>query len=284
MPRLAKLAAIVSLAFAPLALASAPPDSVGVEISAAALEAALDSGAQALDARSEYSHKASRLAGARSAGLPSAALRDPSTLRPLPKAALEEIWAKAGIRLAGEIAVYGDETPKGIEEAYFAAFALRLAGADKVSVISRGFSAIEMEGLETEAGEPSAAPASRVSAPATVRQTKIAEALALAKSERPPVFVDFRSREDFERGHIPGALSAPFEDMFAEDGSLKGRESLERVFAGLPKDRPALAYCFTGLKSAGALPILEKLGFEASALEEAWNGWKALGLPVQAGR
>lgn len=281
MLRAALLTALLSLAFP--SSAAPPEDAVGVEIAAEGVEAALAAGAVAVDARSEYSHKSSRLPGAASVGLPSKALRDPATSRALPKKKLEALWAQAGVPLSREILVYGDETPLGVEEAYYAAFALRLAGAAKVQVVSRGFSAIEMEGIETEEGEAKPAAAAEPSRPSTVRQVPIAEALALEKKGAPIVYADFRSPSDFAKGHIPGARNIPFEDLFAEDGSLKGKAGLEKAFAGLPKGHRVLAYCWTGLKSSGALPVMEALGFEAAAIDEAWNGWASMGLPKAVG-
>jgi len=68
--------------------------------------------------------------------------------------------------------------------------------------------------------------------------------------ERPQVlFVDTRTREEYQAAHIPGAIH------------LEWREVLERR-DGLPQDRPIILYCNSGASSAQAMMGLRLTGME----------------------
>lgn len=60
--------------------------------------------------------------------------------------------------------------------------------------------------------------------------------------------VDVREPDEFERSHIPGAVLMP----------LSG---IGNSLAGLPKDRPIVAICLRGRRSAKAARLLRKAGF-----------------------
>lgn len=84
--------------------------------------------------------------------------------------------------------------------------------------------------------------------------------------------VDVRPREEFESGHITGALSVPL-------GELKRR------LRELPKSREVIAYCRGRycVYSLEAVTLLRKHGYRARRAEEGFPDWRAAGLPVASG-
>ena len=66
-----------------------------------------------------------------------------------------------------------------------------------------------------------------------------------------PLFVDVREPDEWEEGHIPGAI-------------YTGRGRLEQRIEGLVPDktRPLVVYCSAGSRSAFAAKALEDLGYE----------------------
>jgi molybdopterin/thiamine biosynthesis adenylyltransferase/rhodanese-related sulfurtransferase len=97
------------------------------------------------------------------------------------------------------------------------------------------------------------------------------EAAALADR---PVFVDVRDREEWDEGHIPGALHVP-------------RSFLEsRIESAVPdRDQPIVVYCASGNRSAFATRTLEELGYtEVRNLAGGYVDWKRNGLPTQLPR
>ncbi|RAS76301.1 ArsR/SmtB family transcription factor [Priestia endophytica] len=77
------------------------------------------------------------------------------------------------------------------------------------------------------------------------------------------LLLDVRPREEYEKEHIPGAVSMPIEE-------------LEEKLASLPSDCNVVAYCRGTycLMSVEAVELLKKKGINALRLEESVYEWK----------
>ncbi|HEY8407257.1 MAG TPA: molybdopterin-synthase adenylyltransferase MoeB [Gaiellaceae bacterium] len=85
------------------------------------------------------------------------------------------------------------------------------------------------------------------------------------------VFVDVREQDEWDEGHIPGAL-------------YLGRGNLEsRIETAVPdKTQPIVVYCAAGNRSVFATKTLEALGYEnVSSLAGGYVDWKRNGFPTQ---
>ena len=92
-------------------------------------------------------------------------------------------------------------------------------------------------------------------------------AAAELASRSSPVFVDVRDRNEWDEGHIPGAVHVP-------------RGNLESRIEGAVPDRDAqvVVYCASGARSAFAAKALEELGYEnVASLAGGFNEWKRNG-------
>ena len=81
--------------------------------------------------------------------------------------------------------------------------------------------------------------------------------------------LDVRPADEFERGHVPGAVNIPF-------------GQLEKRLSELPTDREIVAYCRGPycVLSFEAVASLRAQGFRAHRLEDGYPEWKAAGFPV----
>ena len=87
---------------------------------------------------------------------------------------------------------------------------------------------------------------------------------------RAPLIFDVRSKMEFDRGHVPGAVHVPFWRV--------GR--LWRTFAWAA-DRPIVIYCGHGPRAHIAGAALARYGFtKIGYLEGHMKKWKDLGLPI----
>jgi molybdopterin/thiamine biosynthesis adenylyltransferase/rhodanese-related sulfurtransferase len=88
------------------------------------------------------------------------------------------------------------------------------------------------------------------------------------------VFLDVRERDEWEEGHIPGAIHNP-------RGNLESR-----VEAALPdRGRRVDTYCSAGNRSAFAAKTLEELGYDdVVSLAGGYTDWKRNGHPTQLPR
>lgn len=84
--------------------------------------------------------------------------------------------------------------------------------------------------------------------------------------------VDVRPAQEFEAGHIPGALSVPVRE-------------LKRRLREIPKNREVIAYCRGRycVYSLEAVTLLRKQGYRARRVDQGLPDWRAAGLPVESG-
>lgn len=85
--------------------------------------------------------------------------------------------------------------------------------------------------------------------------------------------LSIRKAEDFEKGHIAGAINIPF------------GKGMQESFSQIPTDKPVVIYCYSGQTSSQTLGILRMLGYEAYSLSggmgtEGGGGWLGANLPV----
>ena len=86
-----------------------------------------------------------------------------------------------------------------------------------------------------------------------------------------PVIVDVREQDEWDEGHIPGAIHIP-------------RGYLESRIEGAAPDRSRqiLLYCSAGNRSAFAAKTLQDLGYDESvSLAGGFTDWKRNGFPVE---
>ncbi len=90
--------------------------------------------------------------------------------------------------------------------------------------------------------------------------------------------LDARLRESFVRGHLPGAISVPYEN---------GQADLAAVQIFLAPDQPMLIYCSGAAchDSAGLAELIRKhpQAGDIKVLTAGFNGWKQAGYPIEQG-
>jgi thiosulfate/3-mercaptopyruvate sulfurtransferase len=98
--------------------------------------------------------------------------------------------------------------------------------------------------------------------------------------------VDTRNPEEFERGHIPGAINLPM-SLHLEPGEaqvLKSAEDLNALYrrAGIAKSDEVITYCTYGYRSSFNYFVLRLLGHPNVRLYDgALAEWRAQGQPVE---
>ncbi|HXC34762.1 MAG TPA: rhodanese-like domain-containing protein [Candidatus Acidoferrales bacterium] len=85
--------------------------------------------------------------------------------------------------------------------------------------------------------------------------------------------VDVRETEDYEKGHIPGAVSLP-------------KASWENAARSLSKDKSNVVYCYTQQchLAATACVAFASKGFPVMELEGGFETWKEKDLRVEQGQ
>ena len=81
------------------------------------------------------------------------------------------------------------------------------------------------------------------------------------------IVLDVRELSEWAEGHVPGAVHIPYPELRAR-------------LAELPRDRPVVAYCASGVRSSLAASILAADGREARNLRGGFTAWQRAGLEV----
>jgi rhodanese-related sulfurtransferase len=81
-------------------------------------------------------------------------------------------------------------------------------------------------------------------------------------SSNDPQIVSLRSQEDYEKGHIPGAIWLDVKTMFGQDGLIT-----------IDPDRPVVFYCYTGQTASQVTSAMNMLGYDASNMLFGMQAW-----------
>lgn len=82
------------------------------------------------------------------------------------------------------------------------------------------------------------------------------------------IIIDVREQSEWDAGHIPDAIHIPLGELTERTGEL-------------PADRPIIAACRSGARSAQATTLLNERGFDTSNLEGGTIAWQQAGLPLE---
>ena len=97
------------------------------------------------------------------------------------------------------------------------------------------------------------------------------EILALRGQTTAPLLLDVRTPQEFQGGHVPGAINIPHTELTARLGDIEAA-----------RESGVVVYCESGRRAAAAADVLRDAGFEdVRHLEGDMSGWRAAGLPVE---
>lgn len=82
------------------------------------------------------------------------------------------------------------------------------------------------------------------------------------------MLLDVRSAAEWRNGHAPQAKHFPL-------------DRLQAGTTGIRKDRPVIAVCQSGVRSAAAARVLAERGYEAYSLSGGMAAWRRAGEPTR---
>ena len=203
-----------------------------------------------------------------------------------------QIFTKLGINADSEVLVYGFTMPEqGFGDEVRVLYTFRYAGLDNVKFIDGGFKQVEKLGFNKNY-EPSF---DRIDVSDVVRSEAtqndkaiFTDELLLKIGNEDVQVIDTRLEVEYngrviygenKAGHIPGAISLPFNTLVDNNGFLKSREKLEKYVTekGLDKNKIQITYCTTGVRASYVAVILEELGFKVRNYEPSFARYANVG-------
>ena len=210
----------------------------------------------------------------------------------LSKENYQQIFSKLGITDESEVLVYGFTMPEqGFGDEARVLYTFSYVGFDDVKFIDGGFKQVEKLGFNKNY-EPSSDRidvSDVVRSEATQNDKAIYTDELLSKIGNTDVqFIDTRLEVEYngrviygenKAGHIPGAISLPFNSLVDSNGFIKSRESLEKYVTnkGLDKNKLQVTYCTTGVRASYVAVILEELGFKVRNYEPSFARYANVG-------
>ena len=210
----------------------------------------------------------------------------------LSKENYQQIFSKLGITDESEVLVYGFTMPEqGFGDEARVLYTFSYAGFDNVKFIDGGFNQVEKLGFNKNY-EPSSDRidvSDVVRSEATQNEKAIYTDELLSKIDNTDVqIIDTRLEVEYngrviygenKAGHIPGAISLPFNSLVDNNGFLKSREELEKYVTdkGLDKNKLQITYCTTGVRASYVAVILEELGFKVRNYEPSFARYANVG-------
>lgn len=107
--------------------------------------------------------------------------------------------------------------------------------------------------------------------------------IALLDARMTPFYDGSQPDDGPRRGHIPGAQSLPFEDLYNEHNQLRSAEELDARFrrAGVQPGDTVVAYCHIGQRATAVLLAAATLGYPVRLYDGSFQEWgRRLDLPV----
>ena len=210
----------------------------------------------------------------------------------LSKENYQQIFSKVGITDESEVLVYGFTMPEqGFGDEARVLYTFSYAGFDNVKFIDGGFKQVEKLGFNkkyvptTDRIDVSDV----VRSEATQNKKAIYTDELLSKIGNTDVqIIDTRLEVEYngrviygenKAGHIPGAISLPFNSLVDSNGFLKSRAELEKYVTdkGLDKNKLQITYCTTGVRASYVAVILEELGFTVRNYEPSFARYANVG-------
>ena len=183
---------------------------------------------------------------------------------------LEHQIQQIGLGSTDNIVVYAD-AHRGWGEDGRIAWSLHVAGLKNVRILNGGYSHWKARGLKTTViptffNTKSDYEITHRDSSSTIH-TK-----ALYRDYSQFRVIDSRSPEEFRgeinlgeqrKGHLPGAVSLPFQQLLTESGTLKSFDDINKMLSDLDikKASPIVVYCTAGIRSAHMVLVLKAAGY-----------------------
>ena len=203
----------------------------------------------------------------------------------LSKENYQQIFSKLGVKEDSEVLVYGFTMPdQGFGDEGRILYTFNYAGFDNVKIIDGGFKQVESLGFNKKYNPSEdridVSDVVRVEGENNSNAIFTDELLTLVGNENVQIIdtrleVEYNGRVIYgenKAGHIPTAISIPFNSLVDKDGFIKSREELEKYFEdkGLDKNKLQITYCTTGVRASYVAVILTELGYKVRNYEPSF--------------
>ncbi|MFC3477887.1 sulfurtransferase [Halobacterium litoreum] len=198
-----------------------------------------------------------------------------------PREDWEGLLSEAGVEPGDTVVAYDDT--HGVFAARFLVTAL-FYGHENVRLLDGDYSAWLRE-HETTTDATDVAPTEYEAGDPVEGVFVDADDVLAALDDPDTVLVDTRDPEEFEAGHLPGAVNLDWKELVDDETrALKSRGELEEILAGhgVTAEKRVVLYCNTARRISHTFVALRHLGYpDVQFYEGSLTEWEAAGHPVE---
>jgi thiosulfate/3-mercaptopyruvate sulfurtransferase len=282
-----------------ISLVFAQPNSI---VNLEDVKAAQQRGAIILDVRSTKEYLQGHIPGAINIGDLGAVLRDPNREDYIDLVEITAIFNQAGLDVQKEIIAYG---ARGNPYAYFGLFTIQYFGGKQAKVFHDGIDGWVEASLPIEKTPSTLNPVAVKLVPQPQLVVTNEQMRKLYNNQSVQV-IDARTVNEFKGndirairgGHIPGAVSIPYEQNWKDPQivtklakkevktnagmALKEKGDLNQLYSKFDPNKETVVYCQSGVRASETAVVLQNLGFKnVKVYDSSWLGWAShLSSPV----
>jgi thiosulfate/3-mercaptopyruvate sulfurtransferase len=287
------------ISFFSIPLATAQSNTI---INLEGVKAAQQRGAIILDVRSTKEYLQGHIPGAISIGDLGTVLRDPNREDYIDLVEITAIFNQAGLDVQKEIIAYG---ARGNPYAYFGLFTIQYFGGKQAKVFHDGIDGWVEASLPIEKTPSTLNPVAVKLVPQPQLVVTNEQMRKLYNNQSVQV-IDARTVNEFKGndirairgGHIPGAVSIPYEQNWKDPQTvtklakkevktnagmaLKEKGDLNQLYSKFDPNKETVVYCQSGVRASETAVVLQNLGFKnVKVYDSSWLGWASnLSSPV----
>jgi thiosulfate/3-mercaptopyruvate sulfurtransferase len=287
------------ISFFSIPLATAQSNTI---INLEGVKAAQQRGAIILDVRSTKEYLQGHIPGAISIGDLGTVLRDPNREDYIDLVEITAIFNQAGLDVQKEIIAYG---ARGNPYAYFGLFTIQYFGGKQAKVFHDGIDGWVEASLPIEKTPSTLNPVAVKLVPQPQLVVTNEQMRKLYNNQSVQV-IDARTVNEFKGndirairgGHIPGAVSIPYEQNWKDPQivtklakkevktnagmALKEKGDLNQLYSKFDPNKETVVYCQSGVRASETAVVLQNLGFKnVKVYDSSWLGWAShLSSPV----
>ncbi len=233
-----------------------------------------------LDVRSEEKYAAGHIVGAINIPIEKTFRRVEKTKKVASIPIIQELFASAGISNDSIVVLYDGG---GYIDAGRMYWVLEVYGHQNVVLLNGGYPGWIKRNLPVSREARQLKPTRYVAAIQPSRlATKFQTRLAI--DDKNQNVIDARSNNEYigkssqaiRSGHIPSAISIPWDENFVETGGvlvIKSFAELKKIYDGIDSAKKVITYCNRGKHSSFTYFILRQLGYDAAHYDGSWLEW-----------
>jgi thiosulfate/3-mercaptopyruvate sulfurtransferase len=186
---------------------------------------------------------------------------------------LARAFVRAGAADGAQVVLYGD-SPMATGWVYMALASI--GHGDEVSWLDGGMAVWEREKRPTSKAVPAAG--NGVLSPLPAPDTLVDAAWVRSRLESPAVkILDVRTKDEWDRGHLPGATLVLWQDLFADPRAMtfKSRDEIRALLAraGVAPNQEVVTYCAVGMRASLMYWAARTAGVPARVYVGSWQDW-----------